>query len=257
MDAAGVDAAVAVGIGWTDLDVAREANDYLAECVARSGGRLLAFGSVNPAWGDDAVAEAKRCAAAGLAGIGELHPDTQGFSIDDAAVMGPLMANGRSGWGCRVLTHASEPVGHRYPGKGTVDAGQAAAVHRGVSGADGHRGALGRRPAVLRAHAGGQGRARRHVLRHRPCRRSSTPGTCFPHATRIVGAERVLFGTDFPAHPARPAAGAGAGERAFGGGAGDDRRGGTRRGCSGWAADGDGDACPTTCGRGWTSCWWG
>ena len=32
MDEAGVDVAVAVGIGWTDREVAREANDYLAEC---------------------------------------------------------------------------------------------------------------------------------------------------------------------------------------------------------------------------------
>ncbi|MDE2900470.1 MAG: hypothetical protein OXN15_05525, partial [Chloroflexota bacterium] len=31
MDEAGVDVAVAVGIGWADRDVAREANDYLAE----------------------------------------------------------------------------------------------------------------------------------------------------------------------------------------------------------------------------------
>ena len=119
MDEAGVDVAVAVGIGWTDREVAREANDYLAEAVARSGGRLLAFGSVNPAWGDDALAEAERCAAAGLSGIGELHPDTQGFGIEDAAVMGPLMALARR-LGMPVLTHASEPVGHSYQGKGTV-----------------------------------------------------------------------------------------------------------------------------------------
>ena len=34
MDEAGVDVAVAVGIGWTDPGVAREANDYLVESTA-------------------------------------------------------------------------------------------------------------------------------------------------------------------------------------------------------------------------------
>ena len=55
MDDANVDIAVAVGIGWTDPGVARESNDYLIECTARSDGRLLAFGSVNPAWGAAAL----------------------------------------------------------------------------------------------------------------------------------------------------------------------------------------------------------
>ena len=61
--------------------------------------------------------EAERCAAAGLRGIGELHPDTQGLDITDAADMGPLMALARS-LNLPVLLHCSEPVGHSYPGKG-------------------------------------------------------------------------------------------------------------------------------------------
>ena len=101
MDEAEVDVAVAVGIGWTDRDVAREVNDYLAESVARSGDRLVALCSVNPAWGDDALAEVERCAAAGLRGIGELHPDTQGYSIDEASVMGHRSWRWRSGLACR------------------------------------------------------------------------------------------------------------------------------------------------------------
>ena len=49
MDAAGVDAAVAVGIGWTDLDVAREANDYTylppRPAVRRMKAHLIQHGS--------------------------------------------------------------------------------------------------------------------------------------------------------------------------------------------------------------------
>ncbi len=196
MDEAGVDVAVAVGIGWADRDVAREANDYLAECVARSGGRLLAFGSVNPAWGEDALAEVERCAAAGLAGVGELHPDTQGFGIDDAAVMGPLMATARR-LGMPVLTHASEPVGHSYAGKGTVTPDKLLRFIEAFPG-----------QTVIAAHWGGglpfyalmpEVKA---ALADTYFDTAASPflytPDIFPAAVRVVGAERVLFGTDFP-----------------------------------------------------------
>lgn len=196
MDGAGVDAAVAVGIGWTDLDVAREANYYLAECVARSGGRLLAFGSVNPAWGDDALAEVERCAAAGLAGVGELHPDTQGFSIDDASVMAPLMSTARR-LGMPVLTHASEPVGHTYAGKGTVTPDKLLRFIEAFPG-----------QPVIAAHWGG-GLPFYALM---PEVRATLADTYFDTAAspflyspdifqtvaRVLGSERVLFGTDFP-----------------------------------------------------------
>ena len=119
LDVAKVSAAVAVGIGWSDIELAREANDHLAEAVSRSNGRLIGFCAVSPAWGDDAMIEVARCAAAGLKGIGELHPDTQGFRIDDAATMTPLMEAAKR-LGLPVVAHASEPVGHTYQGKGTV-----------------------------------------------------------------------------------------------------------------------------------------
>ena len=117
LDAAGVDAAVVAGIGWTDLELARAANDELLEQAQRAAGRLIPFCSVNPAWGDAAVAEAERCALLGARGLGELHPDTQGFDLAEQATMAPLMEVARHR-GLVVLTHASEPVGHPYAGKG-------------------------------------------------------------------------------------------------------------------------------------------
>ena len=92
MDATGVNRAVAMGFGWTDPDIAAEANDYLLRAAAAHPDRIIAFASVNPAWGDEAVREAARCLDAGATGIGEIHADSQQFDIADAAVMGPLMA---------------------------------------------------------------------------------------------------------------------------------------------------------------------
>lgn len=119
MDADGVDIAVAMGIGWTDYGLAREANDYIISAARQSGGRIIGFAGVNPAWGALAVREAERCADAGLRGIGELHPDTQGYDLADPRIMAPLMATAQERR-LIVTTHASEPVGHRYPGKGSV-----------------------------------------------------------------------------------------------------------------------------------------
>ena len=119
MGEAGVDAAVIMGVGWTDRGIAREANDYLLESAARYSGRLVPFCSVNPAWGEDALSEIERCAASGARGVGELHPDTQGFKLGDRSLMDPFMDCVKSR-NMVALTHSSEPVGHTYPGKGTV-----------------------------------------------------------------------------------------------------------------------------------------
>ena len=119
MDRDEVSRAVVMGIGWTDPELAREANEYVAEAVSRYPQRLTGFCSVNPAWGDRAAEEASYWAQAGIRGIGELHPDTQGFDITGKAQLDPLMEVARR-WGLPVLVHGSEPVGHSYPGKGST-----------------------------------------------------------------------------------------------------------------------------------------
>ena len=117
MDQAGVSRAIVMGMGWTDPALAREVNDYLIESVKQYPDRLTGFCSVNPFWGDDALVEVVRCAAEGLVGIGELHPDTQGFDITDRLALAPFMDLARL-LGMPVVVHGSEPVGHLYPGKG-------------------------------------------------------------------------------------------------------------------------------------------
>ena len=113
----GVDRSVVVGIGWTDRGLAREANDYVIEAVERYPGKLVGFAGVNPGWGAGAAEEADRCAAAGLRGVGELHPYSQGYDLGDETTMSPLVEAVRH-HGLIVTTHSSEPVGHAYRGKG-------------------------------------------------------------------------------------------------------------------------------------------
>jgi predicted TIM-barrel fold metal-dependent hydrolase len=117
MDAAGVDVAVTFGFGWADPGLCRLANDYTLAALRAHPGRLVGLAVVNPRT-PEAVAEMERCAAGGLRGVGELMPDGQGYALGDVETLAPVMeAAGALGW--PVLTHTTEPVGHRYPGKGS------------------------------------------------------------------------------------------------------------------------------------------
>ncbi len=119
MDRNGIEKSVVAGYGWTDIETARLSNDYLLESASASDGRLIPLCSVNPLWGEDAVAEVRRCYESGARGIGELHPDSQNFLDADFGTLAPFFAAAR-GMAMPVLIHTSEPVGHSYPGKGTV-----------------------------------------------------------------------------------------------------------------------------------------
>jgi predicted TIM-barrel fold metal-dependent hydrolase len=119
MDRDSVEQAVVFGFGWRDMDLCRRDNDYVIESVARYPDRLIGFAIVNPQSGRDAVREIERCAAQGLVGVGELMPDGQGYRLDDDKTMAPIVEVAME-HDMLLLTHSSEPVGHLYPGKGTV-----------------------------------------------------------------------------------------------------------------------------------------
>jgi uncharacterized protein len=118
MDVAGVTQAVVCGWPWADPGLCREHNAYLAAAARASGGRLAWLGCVAPR-DASAAAETIRCLELGASGIGELNADAQGFDLTDPRgieeVAAVLIEAGRP-----LLLHASEPVGHDYPGKGTA-----------------------------------------------------------------------------------------------------------------------------------------
>ena len=196
MESAGIDRAVVAGFGWTDPGVAREANDYVIHAVSQHPEQLTGFCSVNPAWGDDALAEVERCAAAGLRGIGELHPDTQGFDLTNAARLAPLMDLARH-LGLPTLIHASEPVGHQYPGKGKATPERVYQFIRNFP-----------ENIIICAHWGG-GLAFYGLMPELPDElenvyfdSAASPllyrPEVFSVAAQTIGADKLLFGTDYP-----------------------------------------------------------
>ena len=119
MDKAEIDISVILNIGWITHELCVETNDYILESIARYPKRLIGFCAVQPNSYEAALAEVERCAQAGARGVGELRPDMQLFELGDETLMKPLMEVVKK-HKLILLTHASEPVGHEYPGKGSM-----------------------------------------------------------------------------------------------------------------------------------------
>ena len=201
MDRTGIDRSVVMGMGWTDPELAVEANDYIIESVEIHRGRLSGFCSVSPAWGHAALAEVERCVNAGLCGIGELHPDSQGFDIADRPAMAPLMELAGA-LGLPVLVHASEPVGHQYPGKGQTTPGK---LYRFIENFPGN--------TIICAHWGGGLPFYAlmpevpEIIRNVYFDSAASPflyrPEVFAAAAGLVGADKILFASDYPLLPLR------------------------------------------------------
>jgi hypothetical protein len=118
LDRAELERAVVFGWPFADPGLLAEVNDYVAAQAAASGGSLIGMALVNPGrpgW----ERELARCQGLGLVGVGELNPDAQGFALEfEGGLRRALLTLAEMGW--PLILHASEPVGHQYPGKGTA-----------------------------------------------------------------------------------------------------------------------------------------
>jgi len=196
MDEAGVQTSIALNVGWSDHALCVRTNDYLLESASRWPQRIIPFCMVQPTARDLALREAERCAAAGARGIGELRPDTQGYSLADAELLAPLV-DAASALGMILLVHSSEPVGHTYAGKGTVTPEQTLALAAAFPDARlvcAHWGGglpfYALMPEVESALANTWYDTAATQFLYRP--------EVFSVIASIVGSTHVLFGSDFP-----------------------------------------------------------
>lgn len=195
MDAAGIEQAVMCGWPWGDPGLCRAHNDYLAEAAEGSNNRLAWLGVVSPAQ-PGAAAEAERCLALGARGIGELNADAQRFEMTDQTQLGAV-SEVLCAAGMPLMLHASEPVGHRYPGKGTATPDRLLEF-------------IGANPslAVVLAHWGGGlpfyelmpevAEQTRNVVYDTAASTYLYRVEVFQTVLSIIGAERVMWGSDHP-----------------------------------------------------------
>ena len=196
MDKAGVDISVIVNIGWTTHELCVETNDYILESIARYPQRLIGFCTVQPHSYEAAITEIERCAKAGIRGVGEIRPDIQLFDLRDEEVIEPLIKVIRK-HKLILLTHASEPVGHNYPGKGTITPDMLYPF-------------ITRYPnlTIVCAHWGGGlpfyalmpevKQAMNNVLFDTAASPFLYSPQIYNQVIQLVGADKILFGSDYP-----------------------------------------------------------
>lgn len=196
MDEAGIDLSVVLNIGWMSHDLCVQTNDYILDSAARYPTRLIGFCAVQPTAGDLAIAEVERCARAGARGIGELRSDVQGFDLTDREVMKPLVEAALK-HDLILLTHASEPVGHEYAGKGIITPG---ILYRFITAFPDVK--------LVCAHWGGGlpfyalmpevERALANVFFDTAATVFLYHSQIFERMTEIMGSDKILLGTDYP-----------------------------------------------------------
>ena len=196
MDEAGIGLSVVLNIGWVGQELCVKTNDYILDSVSRYPTRLVGFCAIQPRAGDAAVAELERCAKAGAKGIGELRSDVQGFDLTDEATMKPLV-DAALQHDLIFLTHSSEPVGHEYPGKGSITPDilysfimtfpnlKLVCAHWG-----GGLPFYALMPEVAKALTNVFFDTAATVFLYKP--------EIFEQMSHIIGSDRILFGTDYP-----------------------------------------------------------
>ncbi len=196
MNEAGIDKAVVCGFPWLDSGLCVAGNDYILECMRRFPERIIGFGSVQPSARNEAVHEAERCISLGMKGLGELASYAQGFSPYDIGSMKPICEILRRA-DLPLMLHANEMVGHPYPGKCSTSL---KSLYDFISAFPALR--------IILAHWGGgfffyelmpevakaaertwYDTAASPFLYHRKI---------YSVAVTIVGAHKILFGSDYP-----------------------------------------------------------
>ncbi len=195
MEEAEVDTSVVLGFAWSEQELCREHNEYLLETAARSGGRIIPFCVIQPQAEDDALAEIERCVRGGARGLGELRPESQGYALDQGA--GDMLAGAALRHDLVLLFHVSEPVGHAYPGKSglSLDAFyRFVSCHQGLTAVGAHW-AGGLPFYALMPEV-------REALANVYVDTAATPllygQAIYGQVAALVGAERILFGSDYP-----------------------------------------------------------
>ena len=153
-----------------------------------------------------AQAELERCLDAGLRGCGELAP-TSGDDVE-IADLAPV-ADCLRERALPLMIHASEPVGHEYPGKGRFTPEACVALAKAYQGL-----------TIVFSHMGGGLFVYELMPEIRACLADALYDTAavpylydagvYEVAVQAAGTEKLVFGSDFPLlSPSRYAAGLG------------------------------------------------
>lgn len=199
MDMNGIDMSIVCGFNWSSHELYCESNNYILESISRYPQRLTGLAVLKPEEGDRTLYELERCARGGIKGLGEMRPPAASLDTSFDCLWTPLvrfLVENKM----ICLFHTSEPVGHPYPGKGDLTPRIIYPFIR-------------RYPDLktVLAHWGGGlpfyelmpevKKAMSNVWFDTAASSLLYSPAIFEHAVDIIGAERVLFGSDYPLIP--------------------------------------------------------
>lgn len=201
MDRQGVSRSVICGFPWDDPALCREGNDFLWDCKSRYPRRFLPLACFSLRSLREAEKERDRCLTKGFAGIGELAFYRSDLSLEEirrlTVVLSPL-----KGERVPVLLHTNEPVGHAYPGKTRAGLLPIFRLLQALPGV-----------TFILAHWGGGfffyelmpevARAAERVFYDTAASPFLYRPLIYSLALKIIGPDRILFGSDYPLLPPR------------------------------------------------------
>jgi predicted TIM-barrel fold metal-dependent hydrolase len=188
--------AVVFGFPWQDVELCKEGNDYVLESMMRFPDRFIGF--INLPWGgsEEVLKECERGIASGAQGVGELacyHQPLNHTILQQGETLVKMVEQK----GVPLLLHINEPVGHSYPGKVDIDLKALQdfiASHPALT--------------IILAHWGGGffffelmpeiKKITKNVFYDTAASPLLYHQQIFEVALKIVGEERILFGSDFP-----------------------------------------------------------
>jgi predicted TIM-barrel fold metal-dependent hydrolase len=215
MDAAGVERSIICNFAWHGEALIDETNDYILGAAAASKGRLIPFVSVSLAGAGkhggadveesvgarkaDARTKIRQLSIDGARGIGELRPEHSGYDLANSDEA-DLLNWAASAFDLPLLCHVSEPVGHAYAGKSGLTLQslyEFAASAAGVT--------------IIAAHWGGGlpfyalmpevRKALTNVYFDTAASHLLYDPAVYRQAIELVGADKILFASDYPLTP--------------------------------------------------------
>jgi predicted TIM-barrel fold metal-dependent hydrolase len=196
MDGGGIDKAVVFGFPWYTRDYFRRNNDYIMEAVENHKDRLIGFSSFFPL-SEGADQELERCLRSGLSGAGELAFYEATITRDTLMAFRPIAEIARR-FDAPIILHTNEPIGHQYPGKTKMTLKEISNFLQCFQG-----------NKIVLAHWGGgllfyylMKREVKGLLANTWFDTAASPylyeKDIYSLAAKIVGPDRILFGSDFP-----------------------------------------------------------
>jgi predicted TIM-barrel fold metal-dependent hydrolase len=199
LDSSGIDRAVVFGFPWENHDVVRQNNDEIWEFHQKYSDRIIPFAVLSTSGGDRAYREAARTLNGGFAGLGELAMYHGGWSLADFEALSPSLELAEQKK-VPVIIHVNEPVGHDYPGKIPVDFRGLLRIIKANPDVD-----------FILAHFGGGIFVYALMPEVGPIMARTYLDTAaspflydcrvFDVASRIMGPDKILFGSDYPLLP--------------------------------------------------------